>query len=272
MRMVAGTRAAAGLILVVLGAALLAVNAWGAFQWHRAPARNWEQFDPSLARQTRDLDDLFERAEAIAAAPLRSLAPDSAMTVLADVTARRFTHRAARYSLADNWIIAAVAALSGRAAQVLHIEEPESILAAGESALCGQASSVLMRLAEAAGIPARLVGLNGHVVVEAYYDGEWHMYDPDMEVVPRDEDHVLGVAQIEADTASVQRYYGRFANADRFLHIFSTTGDNLRISPGQLLSPRQATVKAVLEVAAWVIPLLMIGIGAWILRGGVSEQ
>jgi len=43
--------------------------------------------------------------------------------------------------------------------------------------ICYQVAFILANLAEAAGIRARAVGVPGHVVTEAFYDGSWHLFD-----------------------------------------------------------------------------------------------
>ena len=45
--------------------------------------------------------------------------------------------------------------------------------------LCDDTSRNFVALTEAAGIRARVWGLNGHVVAEAFYDNSWHMFDVD---------------------------------------------------------------------------------------------
>ena len=46
---------------------------------------------------------------------------------------------------------------------------------------CSESSAVLEALWETAGLNARVWELYGHIVPEVYYDGGWHMLDPDHE-------------------------------------------------------------------------------------------
>ena len=67
-----------------------------------------------------------------------------------------------------------------------------------------------MQLADKAGIRPRHVGLFGHVVMEAWYDGEWHMYDPDFEVIALDDSgSVLRRTTVLSPTLPVASSYGK---------------------------------------------------------------
>lgn len=46
---------------------------------------------------------------------------------------------------------------------------------------CSDSSTVLIQLLTLAGYNARLINLVDHIVAEVFYDGAWHMLDPDME-------------------------------------------------------------------------------------------
>jgi len=47
-------------------------------------------------------------------------------------------------------------------------------------ARCGGQAQVLMQLAQAAGLPARVMQLHHHRVTEVYYEDDWHYCDPDI--------------------------------------------------------------------------------------------
>jgi len=53
---------------------------------------------------------------------------------------------------------------------------------------CDDAATNFMVLAKKTGIPARVWNLEGHVVPEAFFDGGWHMLDPDGEIYYLDDD------------------------------------------------------------------------------------
>lgn len=74
---------------------------------------------------------------------------------------------------------------------------------------CDDISSALGLLFERAGMPARMwnLGVDRHTVVEAYYDGDWHMFDASLDglFLERDNRTVAGVEDIIADPGLVSR-------------------------------------------------------------------
>lgn len=78
------------------------------------------------------------------------------------------------------------------------------------SGWCDNVARLFVTLARAAGYPARVValthtdGANGHVVAEAYYDGKWHLFDPDHGVEYYLEDaSIAGAADLLLDQSPV---------------------------------------------------------------------
>lgn len=70
--------------------------------------------------------------------------------------------------------------------------------------LCSQQAIALHGLFDIFGIPAKVRGLDGHVICVALVDGKWIVCDPDFGVVvPIDLD------EIEADPAIIEPFYGR---------------------------------------------------------------
>jgi hypothetical protein len=107
-----------------------------------------------------------------------------------------------------------------------HVRDHEVLVERYSHGWCGQVSYVLLQLALAADIPARHVGLGGHVVMEAWYDDEWHAYDPDLEVIPRGPDGtVLSIEDLARDPNRLAEYYPREKSAD-VTEIISTRVDN----------------------------------------------
>lgn len=60
-----------------------------------------------------------------------------------------------------------------------HLHNPAMLVNSFGCGLCDDANKALVYLFQQAGLQARLVALNGHVVAEAYYDSKWHMFDAD---------------------------------------------------------------------------------------------
>jgi hypothetical protein len=74
---------------------------------------------------------------------------------------------------------------------------------------CDDIAAILGLLFERAGMPARMwnLGVDRHTVVEAFYDGDWHMFDASLGglFLERDNRTVAGVADIVADPDLVAR-------------------------------------------------------------------
>ncbi len=62
------------------------------------------------------------------------------------------------------------------------MHDPVRLLNVYGYGFCDDASNSFMALAKQAGLKARVWHLSGHVVSEAYYDGDWHMFDADGEL------------------------------------------------------------------------------------------
>ncbi len=78
------------------------------------------------------------------------------------------------------------------------IHDPVKFLNVYGYGFCDDSAATFSVLAKAAGIKSRIHGLSGHVVAEAYYNGAWHMFDPDHQVVYRTEDgKIASVADLE---------------------------------------------------------------------------
>ena len=247
--------------LSLMGAVLLLVTAvghWTALaKYESAPPRTWERFDPKLADKLRSFSDLMEAAK-------YDLSVGSSereiMDVLYEKVTQRFTHKDARHNFYSNWLLY----LAGKIHPALsHIYDPNLLVRGGHSLLCDQSSYVLLRLALANGIKARHVGLDGHVVMEAWYDSDWHLYDPDLEVIPVDSaGHVLGVEELALNQQLLKKYYGPHG----FVEIVSSRENNTYVSyPEGSRFEWKANVLAYLEKSAeilkFVFPIIMTAMG-----------
>lgn len=225
---------ALGVVLVVVGCGLLALSALGTWtflgEYRNFPARSWERFDPSLAASTPDLEALYGAAQGRARRPFRDLPPEETMRILYETVSDRFTHGdRAVYSPFSNWVMWALGHVDRR---YRYIQDPDTLLREGHSALCGDVSYVLIRLASMAGIPARHVLLEGHIVMEARYGHGWHAYDPDLEVAAKDAaGQVISAETLSEEPDVVRRAYagrGDPAYVDNIVSIYVTRRDNTR--------------------------------------------
>lgn len=266
-----------GVVLLVSGMILLIlsvageVTSLGDFE-ARAP-RAWERFDPALAQRARSYDALLEHAARTAGQPLTDLPPDAAMQALYLTVADRFSHGLATHNAFSNWLLWLLSQLHPAFGVV---SDEHSLVSAGTSLFCSQSSFVLLTMANDFGITARHVGLNGHVVMEAYYDGGWHMYDPDMEVTALDDaGAVLSVsAVVERADLLAQAYAGPKAAVIPF---FLSGEDNTFMSypPGAWFIWK-AQVLYLFEQAAgfakYLLALLLLAAGVMLGRNGRPDR
>lgn len=264
-----------GVILVALGCGLLAASAFGVWthmgNYRNYPPRPWERFDPSLAETTPDLDALYRAVEARAEGPFGELSPPERMQILYETVSDRFTHGdRAVYSPFSNWVMWTLGHINRR---YLDIQDPDVLLRNGHSALCGDVSFVLIRLASKAGIPSRHVLLNGHIVMEAWYSGGWHAYDPDFEVTVKDPGGIVLDAETLFGKPDLlrQAYAGRGSSAflDNLVSIYITREDNLwNTYPAEsgitVKGQRPGRVEQAARQGRILLPAAMVLIGAYL--------
>ncbi|MBI4552478.1 MAG: transglutaminase domain-containing protein, partial [Candidatus Latescibacteria bacterium] len=73
--------------------------------------------------------------------------------------------------------------------------------------ICAYFASVQTALARAAGLQARVWEIYRHTVGEVFYDGQWHMLDPDMQLFFLNPDNrtIASIEQLEQDLAFFER-------------------------------------------------------------------
>ena len=265
------------MVLVFTGAILLAVSVvgdrTGAGRYVNLPPRSWERFDPALASRTPDLESLYRAAQARASRNLRDMPHREAMDLLHGVVSDRFTHGdRATYSPFSNWLLWSLGFADPR---FRDIQDPDALLRNGHSALCGDVSHVLMRLAEMVRIPTRHVLLDGHIVMEAWHDGYWHAYDPDLEVVIRGEaGRVLGVREAAGSPDRVRRAYsvrGDPAVTNAIVGIYGNIASHRYIAyPRRSIvgacGQRPGRVEQAAGVARFAVPPVLMATGAFLVR------
>jgi hypothetical protein len=260
-----------GLFLTILGSSLLiiaAIGHWTALgNYESAKARDWERFDPRLEQRIRSFSDLLGTTKRRLSD--HSLSDREKMDILYGTVADSFVHGHAVHTLFSNW----VSFFAGKIDPVFaHIWDPDLLVSKGHSMLCDQSSYVLLRLAQMHGIRGRHVGLHGHVVMEAWYDSDWHLYDPDLEVVPFDSaGSVLSVEQLAVDPALLGKYYKRH-KADQFVrsrenNTYMSYPEGARF---EWKSNLLAHLERVMEYLKFGIPTALIALGLWLIKRSPS--
>lgn len=94
---------------------------------------------------------------------------------------------------------------------------------------CDDSARNTAALAQLAGLRSRVWGLSGHVVAETYYDGGWHMFDPDHEVFYRTPaGHVASVEELAGNPQIITKTKRDPIGSDSkaIARLYTTTEDN----------------------------------------------
>ena len=255
---------------IVVGFSLVIVSLLGDYTSFGAytsrDASGDEQFEESLVESIHSVEDLvafsFRKVE-----DPQLLSDEQKMLLLYEAVINRFTHsRGARHTLGSNWILYCI----GRIMYPLgFIWDHTLFLAKGHSLICSQSSYLLMQVALQNGIVARHVGLNGHVVMEAWYDNDWHMFDPDREIIIRDrQGTILSVEEISIDMELMKKKYA--GDHEDLIPIIASREDNSFISypPGCYFEWKSQVllyVEKCMQYLKYCMPLLFILFGSFML-------
>lgn len=260
-------RRVTGFLCAIVGGGLLVVASVGHFTpWGRGYSslpRDWERFDTALPAQLPTYNALSQRLDE----KLTTAATDAdRLRTIYDLVIARFTHDEAQHTLASNWILYAAGFIHPT---FHHIWSPQGLVSHGSCLLCDQASYLMLDLARAHGYKARQIGLQGHVVMEVWYQGDWHLYDADLEIIPIDSTgEVLSLDELAANNELRQRYYGRHSNMAELIraranHLYMSAPEGARFEwKGNLL----ALLEKAAEVLKFFLPLLTLLVGIRLLR------
>lgn len=111
----------------------------------------------------------------------------------------------------------------------IEVHDPVRFLNVYGYGFCDDSATNFMLLAEQAGLQARVWGLEGHVVPEAYFDGAWHMLDPDGEVYYLDDDGktISSVETLQKRPDIIRKYGSPFySDTEKLVSTYTTAADN----------------------------------------------
>ncbi len=114
----------------------------------------------------------------------------------------------------------------------IEVHDPVRFLNVWGYGFCDDSATNFMVLCREAGLRARVWGLSGHVVPEAYFDGGWHMLDPDGEIyyLEDDGDTIASVETLARRPDLIFRHPSPlYRDPIKLVEIYSST-DNNRIS------------------------------------------
>lgn len=260
--------------LIALGLIGLLISLLGEIttlgQYKNLPPRTWEKFDQQLVIETPDFISLRKKSNSLAS---QATTEQEKILAIYRLVINRFTHGdQAKYNIFSNWILWIMGAVHPAFS---HIRQPDVLLNKGYSALCGEQAYLLQTLAEAEGMRTRAVGLYGHVVMEAWYDNEWHLYDPDLEVVPLVENQkVLSLDELAKSPDLIRKFYtgrGNDSYIESIVEIIGSREDNSFASyPRLVLFEWKSNVlfhfEKITNIMKWILPMisLIIGFGLYI--------
>lgn len=247
------------MLLLVLGSGLLVTNIAGLFL---APP----SAQPSLVPEVQQVAG-FHYSIGSTAELLRRLstpAGEFSLEETNELVARTIRHvedrRLAIYENPLMWI-------AGKLYDPLSRTQNPRRIAIGAQGLCSEAALVLAAIAKLNGVPARLVGLNGHVVAEVQTPQGWRVADPDFGVTYPATVHELegpaGPAMI--DHALRSKGYDDAA-VSRYVEAFQTASDNVVAPIHTPLSPRLAQVEGLTEWLNWLVAIAFLAVGTLHLR------
>ncbi len=96
---------------------------------------------------------------------------------------------------------------------------------------CDDAANSFMMLAKKAGLPARIWDLSGHVVSEAFYDGNWHMFDVDGEIFYRsgNDETIASVKRLSLNPGLIRRNPSPsplYHDTEHLVELYRSRGNN----------------------------------------------
>jgi len=178
---------------------------------------------------------------------------------------KTFDNGRPRHTLETNWILFLLGQLNEYIAAP---RIPNVMLRSTPVLQCGEFSYLAMRMALEEGIRARHVGLYGHVVMEAFYDDRWHMYDPSNEVYADSEGMTYPVSYLERHPETIGDIYRHRTREkiDRIIEKYGTTENNtyMTIPRGTWFNPKGEILmrfEAVAEVLKWIVPVMVLLFG-----------
>lgn len=188
------------------------------------------------------------------------------MDLIYDFVINRFDHSgdpSPSYSFYSNYLLYTAGLINP---EFSRIRDPNYLLQQRSLGSCSELSYIMVAMAENLNIRARHVGLNGHVVMEAYYDNDFHMYDPLYKVKPLLQGNVVSVSWLEKNPKILRSFYQQEISDPKLLEstlsFFKSRDDNSFVSYPPLAQFNwKASVLLYCEICShylkWILPVLI---------------
>jgi len=111
----------------------------------------------------------------------------------------------------------------------LEMHDPVRFLNVYGYGFCDDSAVNFMVLAEQAGLRARVWGLSGHVVPEAFFEGNWRMLDPDGKIFYLEDDgrSIAGIKTLEQRPDLIRKHPSPFyRDSAKLIAIYCSVDDN----------------------------------------------
>jgi hypothetical protein len=248
-------RQIASKLMVVTGSALVLVNILGLAIGTSVVEKNYEYSNDLVPGHSYPVQDTLKLQEM-----LRESMTTFDLEDVNDTIFESIIHSdKMKIHLFDNWLLW----LGGRFYEPLsRTQNPRRIISGG-GGLCSEVSAVLNSIARLNGFETRYIVLNGHVVSEIRTEYGWRVADPDYGVT-----YPVGLETLEKnDGAPLMRQLLRNRGYDEntidlYIQQFQSSEDNMVTDVDVALSPRLNTIELASEWLKWIIPTLIIILGA----------
>lgn len=247
-------RSYASSTLIVLGSALLGLDITGLFL--EPPSA-----EPSLVPKSQQVPGFHYSVGSNAELLQRLRTPHKEFSLDAtnDLVARTIRHvedrRLAIYENPLMWV-------AGKLYDPLSRTQNPHKIAKGGEGLCSESALVLTAIAKLDGVPARLVGLHGHVVSEIKTPQGWRVADPDFGITfPATVHELEGPAGPPMIERALRSKGYDDALVKYYVEVFQTASNNVLVPIHTPLSPRLAKVEACSEWLNWMLPIAFLAIG-----------
>lgn len=241
----------ASLVLAILSLALLGLTTFGESDlvFARLVRRAFPEDTAQRKRPERARNCFFAslpRAEKVGS--------EAFCVTLSERLTDRFQHGIAHFGIWSNYLFWIA---SWGVPRFRLIENTAHLFRYSACGLCSQIAQAFVDLATQENLTARVVALKEHVVAEAFYDGCWHVFDPDYGVIFRGPEGILSLEELAAAPEVAGAIYrtARFPLGDHRVVKMLREGDFTRLSPGVHHSPKTACLQRVLHGLKWIVPL-----------------
>jgi len=224
--------------------------------------------DPVLANKLKSVADILEESNRRDGG-VQKVSTQQQIRNIENVVQDIFTlGRPVKHSPLSNWILW----LAGKFHPVLGtIFDADLISKWGGEVVCSQSSYVFVQAVNAAGFHARQIGLNGHVMAEVWYNGDWHAYDPSFRVDFSDPSgQVVGIEVLSRSPELARKILGNSAHPE-LIPIILSREDNTYVSLPvgayfEWKSQAMLWVERAAELLKFILPAILFVIGAAGLR------